>query len=143
MTAPVKPPRVRYQLFLTQEISYRLEALAARPGVTKSAILTDALTAWLDRQAASELENRFSRRLDRMSMALGRIERDGHVLIESLALFVRYELMVQAPLAEGDEAARAIGRDRFNAFVARVGEAMSSGRRTLGERDDPMKEPRS
>lgn len=143
MTAPVKPPRVRYQLFLTQEISHRLEALAARPGVTKSAILTDALTAWLDRQAASELENRFSRRLDRMSMALGRIERDGHVLIESLALFVRYELMVQAPLAEGDEAARAIGRDRFNAFVARVGEAMASGRRTLGERDDPMKEPRS
>ncbi|MBB4633908.1 hypothetical protein GGQ98_003566 [Sphingosinicella soli] len=123
---------MRYQLFLPQELSHRFEALAAQPGASKSAILADALTAWLGRQAVSELENRFSGRLDRMSMALGRIERDGQVLLESLALFVRYELMVQAPLPDADEALRAVGRDRFNAFVTRVGEAMASGRRTLG-----------
>lgn len=128
-----KQKRVRYQLFLPEELSHRLEALAAKPGATKSAILVDALTAWLNRQAASELENRFNARLDRMSLALGRIERDGHILLESLALFIRYELMVQAPLAEADEAARAVGRDRFNAFVERVGEAMASGSRTLGQ----------
>ena len=130
--AAMKPRRVRHQLFLPEDLSQRLEALAAKPGATKSSILVDALTAWLNRQAASELEDRFAVRLDRMSMALGRIERDGHILLESLALFVRYELMVQAPLPEGDEAARAVGRDRFNAFVARVGEAMASGQRTLG-----------
>lgn len=127
-----KSRRVRYQLFLPEDLSHRLEALAAKPGASKSSILTDALTAWLNRQAASELENRFAQRLDRMSMAMGRIERDGHILLESLALFIRYELMVQAPLPEADEAARAVGRDRFNAFVARVGEAMASGARTLG-----------
>lgn len=127
----MKAKRVRYQLFLPEDLSQRLEALAAKPGASKSGILTDALTAWLTRQAASELENRFGQRLDRMSMALGRIERDGHILLESLALFIRYELMVQAPLADADEAARAIGRDRFNAFVARVGEAMASGHRTF------------
>lgn len=127
----IKPKRVRYQLFLPEELSHRFEALAAEPGASKSAILTDALTAWLNRQAASELESRFNHRLDRMSMALGRIERDGHILLESLALFVRYELMVQAPLPETDEAARAIGRDRFEAFVTRVGEALASGQRTL------------
>jgi hypothetical protein len=129
--AAIKPRRVRYQLFLPEELSHRFEALASQPGASKSAILTDALTAWLNRQAASELENKFGARLDRMSLALGRIERDGHVLLESLALFVRYELMVQAPLPETDEAARAVGRDRFNAFVTRVGEALASGQRTL------------
>src|SRR3546814_4940038 len=72
-----------------------------------------------------------------MSMALGRIERDGHILLESLALFVRYELMVQAPLPEADEAARAVGRDRFEAFVNRVGEALASGQRSLAA---PMKD---
>lgn len=127
-----KAKQVRYQLFLPEDLSHRLEVLAAQPGATKSSILVDALTAWLNRQAASELENRFAQRLDRMSLALGRIERDGHILLESLALFVRYELMVQAPLPEGDEAARAVGRDRFNAFVSRVGEAMASSQRTLG-----------
>lgn len=129
--AAIKSKRVRYQLFLPEDLSHRFEALAGEPGASKSAILTDALTAWLNRQAASELENTFSRRLDRMSMALGRIERDGHILLESLALFVRYELMVQAPLPESDEAARAVGRDRFEAFVTRVGEALASGQRTL------------
>ncbi|MCW0198893.1 CopG family transcriptional regulator [Sphingopyxis sp.] len=129
--AATKPRRIRYQLFLLEELSQRFEALAAAPGASKSAILTDALTAWLNRQAASELENRFNHRLDRMSMALGRIERDGHILLESLALFIRYELMVQAPLPDADEAARAIGRDRFEAFVTRVGEALASGQRTF------------
>ena len=57
--------------------------LADKPGASKSGILTEALTAWLNRQAVSELENRFSQRLDRMSLALGRIERDGHVLLEA------------------------------------------------------------
>jgi hypothetical protein len=133
----MKPRRVRYQLFLPEELSHRLETLAAKPGASKSGILTDALTAWLNRQAASDLENRFSARLDRMSLALGRIERDGHVLLESLALFIRYELMVQAPLAESDDVARAVGRDRFDAFVARVGDAMAQGQRTFAPPKSP------
>jgi hypothetical protein len=129
-----KPKRVRYQLFISEELSHRLEALAAKPGASKSGILTDALAAWLNRQAASDLENRFAQRLDRMSLGLGRVERDGQILLESLALFIRYQLMVQAPLAENDDAARAVGRDRFNAFVGRVGEALASGQRTFGSK---------
>jgi predicted transcriptional regulator len=127
----VRVTRIRHQLFLPEDLSARLEMLAAKPGASKSAILADALTAWLNRRGASELDDRFSHRLDRLSLALGRVERDGHVLLESLALFIRYELMINAPLPEGDQAARAVGRDRFNAFVARVGDALASGRRTF------------
>ncbi len=127
----MQPGRSRHQLFLPKDLSERLEALAAKPGASKSAILADALTSWLNRQAASELENRFGQRLDRVSMTLGRIERDGHILLESLALFIRYQLMIQAPLADSDHAARAVGRDRFNVFIDRVGEALASGKRSL------------
>ena len=123
--------RIRHQLFLTKELSERLEALASKPGATKSAILVDALTAWLNRRAASELEDKFGARLDRMTNAIGRIERDGHVLLETLALFVLIELTVNAPLPKGDDAARAVGRARFEEFVTRVGERLASGRRTL------------
>lgn len=121
----------RYQLFLPEELAHRLETLAAHPGASKSAILVDALTAWLDRQAASELEVKFSHRLDRMSLALGRIERDSQVLIESLALFIRYELMINPPLADNDEVARALGLDRFQAFVEHVGEAVARGTKSF------------
>ena len=123
--------RIRHQLFLTKELSERLEVLASKPGATKSAILVDALTAWLNRRAASELEDKFGLRLDRMTSALGRIERDGHILLETLALFVLIELTVNAPLPKGDDAARAVGRARFEEFVARVGERLASGKRTL------------
>ncbi|MFS2108149.1 CopG family transcriptional regulator [Sphingomonas sp. Sphisp140] len=123
--------RVRHQLFLPKATSDRLEALAAAPGATKSAILADAVAAWLNRRGASELEDRFGLRLDRMSNALARIERDGHVALETLALFVRFELAIQTPLAENDQAGRAIARERFEAFVAQVGRAVATGRRTL------------
>ena len=73
-------------------------------------------------------------RLDRISSQLARIERNGQIELESLALFVRYMLTVNAPLPEGDEAARAIGRDRFEAFVERVGQQLASGRLTLRSR---------
>ncbi|PXA94402.1 CopG family transcriptional regulator [Nostoc sp. 3335mG] len=123
--------RVRHQLFLPKATSDRLEVLAAAPGATKSAILADAVTAWLNRRGASELEERFALRLDRMSNALGRIERDQHVVLETLALFIRFELAIQAPLAENDLAGRALARERFEAFVTQVGRAVATGRRTL------------
>ncbi|UAK25451.1 CopG family transcriptional regulator [Sphingomonas nostoxanthinifaciens] len=124
--------KIRHQLFLPRVLSDRLEALAAKPGASKSAILVDAVTAWLDRRGTSELDDRFGIRLDRMSTALSRIERDGHVTLETLALFIRFELSIQAPLAENDQAGRAIARDRFEAFVMQVGRAVAAGKRTLG-----------
>jgi hypothetical protein len=128
--------KVRHQLFLPKPLSDRLETLAAKPGASKSAILADALTAWLNRRGASELDDRFGLRLDRMSAALSRIERDGHVILETLALFVRFELSIQAPLADGDQAGRALGRERFEAFVAQVGRQVAAGRRTIGAEQD-------
>jgi hypothetical protein len=126
---------VRHQLFLPRELSERLEALARGPGASKSRILAAAVAAWLDRKGADALEHRFMARLDRISNQLARIERNGQVELESLALFVRYMLTVNAPLSEGDKAAQAIGRDRFQAFVERVGQQLASGRLTLVPED--------
>ena len=126
-----KAELVRHQLFLPRPLSDRLEALAAKPGASKSSILALAVTAYLDRRGANEPDERFAGRLDRISHQLARIERDGHVGLESLALFVRYMLTVNAPLPESDKAAQAIGRDRFQAFVLRVGQSLASGRASL------------
>jgi hypothetical protein len=122
---------VRVQVFIPRQDAERLEALAREPGASKSRLLATAWAAWLKRRGTDELEERFARRLDRMSNQLARIERDGHVSIESQALFIRYMLTVNAPLPEGDETAQAIGRDRFAAFVERVARRLASGRRSL------------
>lgn len=123
--------KVRHQLFLDKPLSDRLEAVAAKPGATKSAILADAVGAWLNRRAASELDERFAFRLDRLTSGLARLERDSHVILETLALFIRFELAIQAPLAENDHAGRAAAKGRFEAFIAQVGRQVASGRRTL------------
>jgi predicted transcriptional regulator len=128
--------KIRHQLFLTKPLSDRLEALAAKPGASKSAILVDAVTAWLNRRGASELEDRFAIRLDRLTQAIGRVDRDAYVILETLALFIRFELAIQTPLAENDQAGRALGAKRFEAFVTQVGRQVSTGRRTLGTSDD-------
>ena len=122
---------VRHQLFLPRALSERLAALARGPGASRSRILAEAVAAFLDRKGEDALELKFMGRLDRLSNQLARIERNGQVELESLALFVRYMLAVNAPLPEEDEAARAIGRDRFQAFVERVGQNLASGRLAL------------
>ena len=122
---------VRHQLFLPRGLSERLEALARKPGASRSRILAAALSAWLERKGDDEVELRFAERLDRLSAQLARIERNGLVELESLALFIRYMLTVNAPLPEGDKASQAIGRDRFAAFVERVGRQMATGRSIL------------
>jgi hypothetical protein len=130
-----KQAKCRHQLYLAEDVSAKLEALAAKPGASKSAILSDAINAWLMRRGTQELDDRFGLRLDRISTQLGRIERDQQIVMESLALFVRYYLTTNAPLPEPDQAARAVGRDRFQAFIDQVGRQIAGGNRTLGRTD--------
>lgn len=127
---------VKHQFRLPRALSERLDMLASAPGVLKSRILTEAVTAFLERGGHDELELRFAQRLDRLSNQLARIERNTRVDIESLGLFIRYMLTVSPPIGEGDEGARAIGRDRFTAFVERVGRSLADGRLSLLPRDD-------
>jgi hypothetical protein len=130
---------VRVQVFIPKADFERLEALAREPGASKTRLLATAWAAWLRRRGTDELEERFARRLDRMSNHLARIERDGHVSIESQALFIRYMLTVNAPLPEGDETAQAIGRDRYRRFVERVARRLASGRRSLVPSQDEVR----
>ena len=124
------------QFRLPRALSERLDALASAPGVHKSKIVVEAVAAFLERSGHDELDLRFAHRLDRLSNQLARIERNTHVELESLGLFIRYMLTVSPPIGEGDEGARAIGRDRFAAFVERVGRSLADGKPSLLPRDD-------
>ena len=122
----------RHHLYLDDELTAKLDALAAKPGSSKSAIVADALRAYLARRGAKELDDLLKVRLDRVTTQLGRIERDIQILLETLALFVRYEFTVTAPLPESEQAAaRALAQDRYQAFIEQVGRRIAGGR-TVG-----------
>lgn len=58
--------RTRHQIYLP-DLSAMLDAMAAHPGSTNAAVITDALAAWFYRRAGHELNQRFTTRLDRLS----------------------------------------------------------------------------
>lgn len=123
--------KIRQNLYIDRELSDALEALAAGARGNKSHLVNDALRDWLARRGTKEVDDLLKVRLDRLSRELDGTRRDIDVLLESLSLFVRYQLMVTAPLPEADAAGRAIGRDRFESFVAQVGRQIAAGTRTL------------
>ncbi|WP_225769626.1 ribbon-helix-helix domain-containing protein [Inquilinus sp. Marseille-Q2685] len=119
----------RHHLYFDAALSDQLEALASRSGGSKSAIVADALRAWLARRAANEIDDLLRVRLDRISAQLNRIERDQRIVMESLGLFIRYQLTVTPPLPDSEQAvARAVGQDRFQAFIDQVGRRIAGGR---------------
>jgi hypothetical protein len=123
----------RHHLYLDGELTAKLDALASKPGTSKSAIVADALRSYLARRGAKELDDLLKVRLDRLMTQLGRIEREIQILLESLALFIRYEFTVTAPLPGSEQAAvRAVAQDRYQAFIEQVGRRIAAGRaRTL------------
>jgi len=68
-------------------------------------------------------------RLDRFSGIINRIERNQDVLLETLALYVRWQLTITPPLPESEQAAaRAAGEARFQSFIDQLSRRMAAGR---------------
>jgi metal-responsive CopG/Arc/MetJ family transcriptional regulator len=129
---------------LTAPIAEQLELAAKRPGASKSTIIHAALDRFLSVDRDLEAGATIVRRLDRVGRQLDRIERDLSIIIETIGLHVRYHLSVTPRVADSEqEAARALGRDRFELFVAQVGRRLASGGRLIAEVLDRASSTRS
>lgn len=121
--------RYRLNLFIAPEHATRLDELAAKKGVSKSSIVAAALAAWLSPDGGDQREIAIAKRLDRLSRQFDKLERDQNILIETVALYVRYYLTVSTPVPEAhQEAARAQGRARFEQFIEQLGRHLLRGR---------------
>lgn len=126
--------KAKLAAYLSDSVSQRLELAAKRPGTNKSAIVEAALDRFLNPERDTSGDAALIRRLDRMSRQFGRIDGDLTVMAETIALFVRYYLTITPPLPSGDQdAARALGRERFEMFVAQVGKRVASGGRLFAD----------
>ena len=117
-----------FHVRLDDELNARLDLLA-KGGGSKSSIVRDAVRAYIDRGAAIDANPMIVARLDKLSQQIGRLDRDSQVLIETLGLFVRYQLNVTPPLPVKDQAAaRAQGQARFDNFIEQVGQRLKQRR---------------
>ena len=116
----MKTFKTRHQFYLPEALSAKLDALTAAPGASKTAILTDALTAWLERRAGHELDQRFGPRLDRISRTDERLERKVDALTEMLGIFVQHQLTLVAHQPPFDPETAQLGLTRYRRFLELV-----------------------
>lgn len=126
--------RTRLNIFIEPEHGKRLDQLAVHKGVSKSAVIAAALASFLSPDGGDQREAAMAKRLDRLSRQFERLERDQNILIETLALYVRYYLTVSIPVPEGQqEAARAQGRARYAQFIEQLARHLQRGRSLVRE----------
>lgn len=126
--------RARLNIFLEPDHGRRLAQLAGMKGVSKSAIVAAALSSYLSPDGGDRREAAIAKRLDKLTRQFDRLERDQTILIETVALFVRYTLTINAPIpAAHQDAARAQGRERFQQFVNQLARHLQKGRSLVKE----------
>ncbi len=124
----------RITLSLNAETTKRLTLVANYRKGAKSALVEEALDRYLDPERRRILDDAALRRLDTQSKSLSTIARDVAIATETLSLFVRYFLTITPPLPQPEQdSARALGRQRFEVFVAQVGRRLASDNRLVSE----------
>lgn len=134
----------RYCLYLSRPLANKFELVAMRRKRSKSAFLEDALRQALEPEAHPGIEDALLRRLDVMSRSSGVLEREVFVIGETLALLVRYFLTITPPLASSEqEAARLLGKERYQAFLTQIGRRIGANRRFAAEVLESVRMPAS
>jgi hypothetical protein len=126
--------RDRLNLSLPVELITRINELAGRKRLSRSAIVEAAVASFLSPDGTDRLEAAFTRRLDRLTRQAQRLERNVGLSTEALALFVRFWLTVTPPLPPDAQAAAQVkGRERYEGFIEALGRRMNHGRSLFDE----------
>ncbi|PWB95335.1 ribbon-helix-helix protein, CopG family [Methylosinus sporium] len=126
--------RDRLNVSLPVEMIVRINELATQKRLTRSAIVEAAVASFLSPDGADRMEAAFTRRLDRLTRQVQRLERNSGLATEALALFVRFWLTVTPPLPpEAQASAQVKGRERYEGFIEALGRRLNQGRTLLDE----------
>lgn len=122
----------RLNVHVTDALFEKVQIASKRPGVTKAAVVEAALLGFFSKEFDDQRDGALIRRLDRLTRQFDRLERNLSVTTETLALFIRFFLTVTPPLPNADqEAARALGKERFEYFISQLGRRLAGGKNMI------------
>jgi hypothetical protein len=124
--------KTRMNVYFEPDLLKKVEALALRRNVSKSAVIEAAVASFLSADASERLEAVFARRMDKLGRQVEGLDEDLAILGETLSLFIRFWLTVTPPLPDSAQAsARAKGAERFDGFLQSLGRRIATGDRFL------------
>jgi predicted transcriptional regulator len=127
-------PRIKHTFRLPADLARQLADHARSRRVSQVAVVEAALASFLSPDGADRLEAAVSRRLDRLTRQADRLEWHVELSNETLALFIRFWLISNAPLPDTAlAAAQAMGKERWERFVESLSRRMEQGPRLAGE----------
>jgi hypothetical protein len=126
--------KARMNVYFDPALLKKVEALATRRNVSKSAVVEAAVASFLSADASERLEAALSRRMDKLGRQIDGLDEDLAILGETVSLFIRFWLTITPPLSEAAQAsARAKGAERFEGFLQSLGRKLATGDRFLKE----------
>ncbi|SHO61220.1 Ribbon-helix-helix protein, copG family [Pseudoxanthobacter soli DSM 19599] len=126
--------KTRMNVYFEPELLKKVEALALRRNISKSAVIEAAVASFLSADASERLEAVFARRMDGIGRQIDGLDEDIAIVGETLSLFIRFWLTITPPLPDSAQAsARAKGAERFESFVQTLGRRLATGDRFLKE----------
>jgi hypothetical protein len=122
--------KIQTKVFLPGDVVRALDEASRRLRKPKSEIVRAAIASYLSADGAEVGEAAVTRRLDRMSRQIERLERDLTISNEAIALYVKTWLKSVPQLASNeDPAVVATGRERYARFVEALARRLSLGKR--------------
>ncbi|BAI95183.1 hypothetical protein Sj15T_30760 [Sphingobium sp. TA15] len=131
----MKSTKTRHQLFLPEEMSRRLEHLAASSGRARSEILVEALDAWFNRRQAPKSDEALGIRLTRIERNTDWLRRNQALVWEVLARMVRHQLTTGA-MTPVNAAAQAAGAKMFAELINEIADRFAG--KAAPATDDPI-----
>ena len=125
----------RIGVYLSEGMAARLAEAATRPGATKSALVETALDRLLGSDEDPSDNATLARQFAVISGQLEQLDHNLKIANETVALHARFHLAV-TPLfpAAAQEAACALGAERFEEFAAQVERRVDRGVPSFGKR---------
>jgi predicted transcriptional regulator len=133
--------KTRHQLFLPDDLSKRLAAMAKSQKRARSDLLLEMVDAYLNRRSAVQTEDHIGAKLDRIAREVTKGNSECFIISHCLYRFIRHQLVYAAALPPPDEAARALGEKRYQAFLDSVARVMAKGADNDNEPTKPADDP--
>ena len=119
-------PKIKLTVYVSRTVAEQLDLVCKDKTKNKSK-LTETALAQLLMPNTDKQESALPRRLDRLARDISLNNRHQQIVIESFGLFIRHYLAISPPLPPSEQqAAQALGQQRFQRFIEQLGRRLAS-----------------